>query len=263
MSRWASILPLAFAAIVGAGDLERCFDGGSIPDGGAIERTVAVPSPASPQTIVGVRLRIEGNHPWVGDLRARLVHPSGVTVTLVDRPGIPSNGFPGPWGCGGDDFRCTLSDDAAAALESTCSFGPPPVLSGPLRPLEPLAAVVGLAPEGAWRLVVEDAVSGDAGSLALACLELSLAPDCNRNGIPDANDIAAGTSSDANADGIPDECGCPADLDGNAAVDSADLTTLLAAWGACGGCPADLDGDGAVAAGDLTAMLAAWGGCGG
>jgi hypothetical protein len=30
--------------------------------------------------------------------------------------------------------------------------------------------------------------------------------DCNRNGVPDYQDIADGTSADCNADGIPDEC---------------------------------------------------------
>jgi hypothetical protein len=228
-----NMITLALTALASAGEPERCVEGGPIPDGGTLERIVVVPPPATPQAIAGVRVRLEGTHPWVGDLRATLFHPSGAAVLLLDRPGIPSTGFPGPWGCGGDDFRCTLADEAAAAIESTCSFGPPPVLGGTLRPNGPLAALVGLAPEGAWRIVVEDAVAGDAGTLVVACLELSLAS------------------------------ACPADLDGNGAVDAADLAAILAAWGPCPGCPADLDRDGAVAAGDLTAILAAWGACGG
>ncbi len=35
---------------------------------------------------------------------------------------------------------------------------------------------------------------------------LAAIPDCNRNGIPDGQDIADGTSQDINTDGIPDEC---------------------------------------------------------
>jgi len=45
---------------------------------------------------------------------------------------------------------------------------------------------------------------------------------------------------------------CPADLDGDGLVSSADLTALLASWGECppkSACPADLDGDGDVGAG--------------
>jgi len=34
-------------------------------------------------------------------------------------------------------------------------------------------------------------------------------PDCNGNGIVDADDIASGRSADANSDGIPDECAVP------------------------------------------------------
>ena len=33
-------------------------------------------------------------------------------------------------------------------------------------------------------------------------------PDCNGNGIPDAQDISGSTSSDGNGNGIPDECEC-------------------------------------------------------
>jgi enterochelin esterase-like enzyme len=53
----------------------------------------------------------------------------------------------------------------------------------------------------------------------------------------------------------------PADLDGSGAVNGADLSILLAAWGTCGDgtpCPADLDGDGTVNGADLTLLLAAW-----
>lgn len=38
----------------------------------------------------------------------------------------------------------------------------------------------------------------------------SLPPDCNENGIDDAEDIASELSPDANSNGIPDECECPA-----------------------------------------------------
>ncbi|MCA9284126.1 MAG: hypothetical protein KDA22_02840 [Phycisphaerales bacterium] len=49
-----------------------------------------------------------------------------------------------------------------------------------------------------------------------------------------------------------------ADLDGDGAVNGADLGILLGAWGRCGGCAADLDGDGAVNGADLGILLAAW-----
>ncbi len=54
---------------------------------------------------------------------------------------------------------------------------------------------------------------------------------------------------------------CPADLDGNGAVDAADLSVLLGAWGTRGS-SSDLNGDGVVDAADLSVLLGAWGACG-
>ena len=54
---------------------------------------------------------------------------------------------------------------------------------------------------------------------------------------------------------------CPADLNASGAVDAADLSILLGAWGATGGA-SDLNGDGAVNAADLSILLGAWGTCG-
>lgn len=47
-----------------------------------------------------------------------------------------------------------------------------------------------------------------------------------------------------------------ADLDGDGAVDGADLARLIGAWGGAG--PADLDGDGTVGAADLAMLLSSW-----
>jgi hypothetical protein len=53
---------------------------------------------------------------------------------------------------------------------------------------------------------------------------------------------------------------CPADVNGNGAVDVSDLLAVLAAWG--GADPdADLNGDGTVDVSDLLDLLAAWGPC--
>ncbi len=55
---------------------------------------------------------------------------------------------------------------------------------------------------------------------------------------------------------------CPADLNSDGNVNAADLSAVLAAWGACGkACNADIDGNGMVDAADLSAVLAAWGAC--
>ncbi|MBI1303570.1 MAG: hypothetical protein GC172_07255 [Phycisphaera sp.] len=53
---------------------------------------------------------------------------------------------------------------------------------------------------------------------------------------------------------------CAGDIDGSQSVDAADLSALLAAWGATSGA-ADLNGSGSVDAADLSILLAAWGPC--
>ncbi|MEC9373540.1 MAG: hypothetical protein VYC34_06840 [Planctomycetota bacterium] len=52
---------------------------------------------------------------------------------------------------------------------------------------------------------------------------------------------------------------CPADLDGDGAVGSADLGALLGAWGQPD--PADFDGSGSVGSEDLGVLLGSWGPC--
>jgi hypothetical protein len=54
---------------------------------------------------------------------------------------------------------------------------------------------------------------------------------------------------------------CPADLDGNGAVDITDFLALLAAWGTDPGGPPDLDGDGDVGIADFLQLLGSWGRC--
>jgi hypothetical protein len=70
--------------------------------------------------------------------------------------------------------------------------------------------------------------------------------DCNSNGVPDVQDIAAGTSDDCAGEGVPDEC--EPDCNGNNVADSCDIAGGLAAD--CSGngipdeCEPDCDGTG-------------------
>ena len=104
-------------------------------------------------------------------------------------------------------------------------------------------------------------IDWDFSTLGRSTMDNSLFPDCNCNGVPDADDIARGRSDDVNGNGVPDECETLGDLDGDGDVDATDLILLLGAWGACGDCedcPADLDGDCAVGTGDLIVLLGNW-----
>lgn len=88
--------------------------------------------------------------------------------------------------------------------------------------------------------------------------------DCDKDGVPDIQQILLGELVDSDADGIPDICGatvCVADLNGDKVVDGADLGLLLTSWGNRGG-SADLNKDGIVDGADLGLLLTNWGKCG-
>jgi hypothetical protein len=54
---------------------------------------------------------------------------------------------------------------------------------------------------------------------------------------------------------------CSADFDCSGSVNAADLSILLAQWGACAGCPEDLNGNGQVNLPDLSILVSQWGNC--
>ena len=239
-------LGLTAGAASASTELSTCSDAGFvIPDGSVAGQSTLLsiaPGP-DPLVVVGARLELELEHPWVGDLVVRLVSPSETTLlTLVDRPGQVPAGFPGPFGCGGDDIVATLDDAAAVSIEAACTTDQFPVFTGELRPQAPLSGLYGVDPVGDWRIEVADLQSGDAGVFVSACLRLDVATDCDR-------------------DGVPDDCvSCPGDLDGDGAVDGSDLSVLLGYWGTANQ-TADLDGDGTVSGADLSVLLGNWGDC--
>ncbi len=111
--------------------------------------------------------------------------------------------------------------------------------------------------------LVDDQVPGICAEFLPTMLFLSgWISDCNANGIPDADDIAAGTSHDINSNGVPDECECFADVDNDGDVDLDDLATLLANYGMLDGATyedGDLDLDRDVDLSDLAALLGVYG----
>ena len=216
----------------------------SIPDGSGALRSipfvVTVQDPAD-LIITGVELELDVEHPWIGDLVVSLRSPSGVITQLIDRNGQVPFGFPGPFGCGGDDIAMVLAEDAQTLVDDVCSITETPVLSGRLRPHESFASHLGDEPNGTWFIDLQDLQAGDAGSFVSGALILEIEVDCD-------------------GDGVPDECVCPGDLNADGVIDGADLADLLSQW-SLSSVAADLDGDGTVAGGDLAILLARWGNC--
>lgn len=94
--------------------------------------------------------------------------------------------------------------------------------------------------------------------------------DCNGDGIVDYGQILSGILGDVDANGVPDCCEnrqpttCAGDLNGDSAVNGADLSILLGYWGLpSADLPpgSDTDCDSVITGADLAAVLAAWGAC--
>lgn len=115
-----------------------------------------------------LRVRVGISHTWVGDLIVRLTHAaSGVTITLMDQPGVP----PGTFGCSGKHVFVVADDSAVGTLESACVSGNPAYqFEGSYKPNQPLAVFGALPLAGVWQLTVSDNSAGDTGTLVYWCI---------------------------------------------------------------------------------------------
>ena len=111
-----------------------------------------------------------------------------------------------------------------------------------------------------WINVLPDPAAGPDIMGYLLALPID-SPDCDNDGTPDSVEIVVFHAPDSNGDGVPDDCpSVLGDLNGDSAVNGADLGLLLAAWGDCAGasCTEDINNDGTVDGGDLGLLLSAW-----
>jgi subtilisin-like proprotein convertase family protein len=171
--------------------------GATIPDNAPSGVTIPIEVAVAPGLVVeSVELDMQITHPWVGDLVVTLTAPNGQTIVVLDRPGLPSAGFPGPFGCGGADLLATFTDASVLPAETLCSTTAVPVLAGSLMPAQAFASFGGAPAAGIWWLTVSDGSFADQGVLNSACLRLTTASDCpadlaEPNGVLDFFDVAA------------------------------------------------------------------------
>lgn len=172
--------------------------------------------------IYDVNVTLNMDHAWVGDLVYTLSAPSGESVILIDRPGIPASSF----GCSGDDIVATLDDDAALPAEDECNGTP--TINGTFSPLNPLSAFNSLNSAGSWTLEVEDEyTSADSGQLNSWSIELCTGgglpptptpePIPTSTPLPVADNLCDGTktSQSSTANGAPSSRACDGNRDGN------------------------------------------------
>ncbi|MCP5475788.1 MAG: hypothetical protein H7A19_13215 [Rhodanobacteraceae bacterium] len=152
----------------------------AIPDQGSVESSINFVNPGNCSHVGGVRVGVDLEHSYLGDLRLTLTDPNGQVfiggsegiVSLLNRP--QANVAASAGSCALDDLLATFADDAPVEAQIGC--GQPqsqPGLSGTLSPNTPLSELYGrrttgndgAATSGLWRLKVEDLASGDTGQL--------------------------------------------------------------------------------------------------
>jgi len=138
------------AGVGNIADLNFSFDG-----------TAGSADPAS--TTVGL------NHSWIGDIIVKLTSPGGSTVTIFDRPGVPTSSV----GCNNNNlFGTTLNDDgglpsvetqgnpSAGACNTALAF---PV--GNFSPNNAMSVFDGQNADGNWTINISDNAVADTGSI--------------------------------------------------------------------------------------------------
>ena len=228
-----TVLIAAACSVLGQGaPREVCVTpNATIPDNTGFALTVPIVLDAPEGERVGtVAVDLEILHGWVGDLVVTLRSPSGTSVTLLNRAGIPVAGpsaeFPGLFGCGGRDIDARFADSAAGSAQDICSTTAVPVLSADVAPSEPLSALGGEPAAGVWLLSVEDRSAYDTGVLVGACLSITTeavcAADLDGSGTLDFFDLSMFLATTP-------------DWDGSTGFDFFDLSAFLSEFGA--GCP--------------------------
>ncbi len=209
MNRRTPIILLAALASITHAQVFCALTNEFIPDDSPAGVSLPITVDVSPnESIASVELALNIAHDWVGDLVVTLESPDGTTITILDRPGIPSSGFPGPFGCGGQGVDATFTDSASAPAETACTPNQFPIIAGNLIPLMPMSAFIGEQAAGQWIVKVSDESSYDSGIVLDACLTITTNIDCapDLTGEGDLNflDVSAFLSAFASQDPIAD-----------------------------------------------------------
>ena len=175
----------------------RCSAGGlnsncsaAIPDEGSVSSSINFVNGGSCNFVQGVRVGVDIEHSYIGDLRIKLTDPNGQVfiggsegiVTLLNRPKASAGSAEGS--CSGDDIIASFDD--AASIDAQTACGVPvsnPALSGDVAPAYRLSELVGRRTtgndganaNGLWTLTIDDLVAGNSGQLH----DWSLDIDCS------------------------------------------------------------------------------------
>jgi len=189
----------------------RCSDGGLnsncsavIPDQGSVSSSINFFNGGSCNYVQSVRVGVDIEHGFIGDLRIKLTDPNGQVfiggsegiVTLLNRPAASTTTSAGS--CARADIVASFDDGASLDAQTSC--GVPvnqPALSGDVVPANPLTEFVGRRTtgnngadaNGLWTLTIDDLAAGSSGQLH----DWSLDIDCSASA-PAISDLSVQVS---------------------------------------------------------------------
>ena len=119
---------------------------------GAVTKiTVSLDGSACSTTVGSTTVGIE--HTFVEDLKVSLQSPAGTTVLIINEAGGSGNNF----------CQTVLDDTGAQSIQTVSSSAAP--FTGTFSPNSPLSAFNGQAPNGDWKLLVQDFLDQDGGNI--------------------------------------------------------------------------------------------------
>ncbi len=122
--------------------------------------TTRIPITVSDDILVGdINVVLDISHTWIGDLSIRLISPTGVSATLVQRRGGS-----------GDNLRVTIDDQAVSSVSTITAATN---ITGTYRGEQSLNAFQGRAARGVWTLQITDQARGDTGVLNRVQLQIT------------------------------------------------------------------------------------------
>ena len=125
---------------------------------------------ADERKVIEINLYLYVTHTWIGDLVVGLERADiGSSVTILDRPGVPSSQN----GCEHNNLIAIFDDRGSQAAEFKCAYSPA-AISGTFKPAQPLSSFVDQPAAGEWEIHLIDNYPNDSGSLHEWCLEITL-----------------------------------------------------------------------------------------
>jgi len=118
-----------------------------------VNSTLIIPTGQN-QVIQDLTVNVNLTHTWINDLVVTLISPTGTQVRLVNRPCSNSSTF--------QNANAVFS---ATGVTLVCAAQPATAISGTIIPNQAFSAFTGQNTQGTWTLRVQDAASGDGGSI--------------------------------------------------------------------------------------------------